>query len=55
MYLIGCLSRASLSPNEPVPVCSQAMDAGEYNYAIAFQERIKISDEKMEFYKVRGS
>lgn len=30
----------------------QAMDAGKYNYAIAFQERIKISDEKMEFYKV---
>lgn len=39
----------------PMPVCPsdiQAMDAGEYNYAIAFQERIKISDEKMEFYKV---
>lgn len=31
----------------------QAMDAGEYNFAIAFQERIKISDEKMEFYEVR--
>lgn len=31
----------------------QAMDAGAYNYAIAFQERIKISDEKMEFYKVQ--
>lgn len=30
----------------------QAMDAGEYNYAIAFQERIKISDKKMEFYEV---
>lgn len=30
----------------------QAMDAGAYNYAIAFQERIKISDEKMDFYKV---
>lgn len=28
------------------------MDAGEYNFAIAFQERIKISDEKMEFYEV---
>lgn len=27
------------------------MDAGTYNYAIAFQERIKISDEKMDFYK----
>ena len=25
--------------------------AGEYNYAIAFQERIKISDEKMKFYE----
>lgn len=29
------------------------MDAGEYNYAIAFQERIKISEEKMEFYEVK--
>jgi len=27
------------------------MGAGEYNYAIAFQERIKISDEKMKFYE----
>lgn len=31
----------------------QAMDAGAYNFAIAFQERIKISEEKMEFYEVR--
>ncbi|CAM9353944.1 unnamed protein product [Scytosiphon promiscuus] len=30
---------------------AKAMDAGEYNYAIAFQERIKISEEKMEFYE----
>ena len=29
---------------------AKAIDAGEYNFAIAFQERIKISDEKMEFY-----
>lgn len=29
------------------------MDAGAYNYAIAFQERIKISEKKMEFYEVR--
>jgi len=29
---------------------AKAMDAGEYNYAIAFQERIKISEEKMNFY-----
>jgi len=27
------------------------MDAGEYNFAIAFQERIKISDDKMQFYE----
>jgi len=27
------------------------MDAGEYNFAIAFQERIKIDDEKMKFYE----
>jgi geranylgeranyl reductase len=30
---------------------AKAIDAGEYNYAIAFQERIKISDEKMKFYE----
>merc|ERR1719281_2211841 len=29
---------------------AKSIDAGEYNYPIAFQERIKISDEKMEFY-----
>ena len=31
---------------------AKAMDAGEYNFAIAFQERIKISEEKMDFYEV---
>jgi len=30
---------------------AKAMDAGKYNFAIAFQERIKISDEKMAFYE----
>jgi geranylgeranyl reductase len=30
---------------------AKAMDAGQYNFAIAFQERIKISDEKMKFYE----
>jgi len=30
---------------------AKAIDAGEYNYAIAFQERIKISDEKLKFYE----
>jgi geranylgeranyl diphosphate/geranylgeranyl-bacteriochlorophyllide a reductase len=30
---------------------AKAMDAGEYNYAIAFQERIRIDDEKMAFYE----
>ena len=30
---------------------AKAMDAGLYNFAIAFQERIKIPDEKMEFYE----
>lgn len=30
---------------------AKAMDAGEYNFAIAFQERIKISEEKMQFYE----
>jgi geranylgeranyl reductase len=30
---------------------AMAIDAGEYNYAIAFQERIKISDELMKRYE----
>jgi geranylgeranyl reductase len=30
---------------------AKAMGAGEYNYAIAFQERIKVSEEKMKFYE----
>ncbi|CAM9527150.1 unnamed protein product [Choristocarpus tenellus] len=30
---------------------AKAMDAGSYNFAIAFQERIKIDDDKMDFYK----
>jgi geranylgeranyl reductase len=30
---------------------AKAMDAGEYNFAIAFQERIKINDEQMKFYE----
>jgi len=30
---------------------AKAIDAGEYNFAIAFQERIKVSDEQMKFYE----
>nr|GEV50961.1 geranylgeranyl diphosphate reductase, chloroplastic [Tanacetum cinerariifolium] len=30
---------------------AKAIDAGEYEYAIAFQERIKIPDEKMKYYE----
>lgn len=30
---------------------AKAIDAGEYNYAIAFQERIRVSDEQMKFYE----
>jgi len=30
---------------------AKEIDAGEYDYAIAFQERIRIPDEKMEYYK----
>jgi len=30
---------------------AKAMDAGQYNFAVAFQERIKISDDKMKFYE----
>ena len=32
-------------------VVAKAIDAGDYNYAIAFQERIKISDAKMKYYE----
>lgn len=35
----------------PLIPFSHIFFAGEYNYAIAFQERIKISDEKMAFYE----
>lgn len=30
---------------------AKAIDAGEYNYAVAFQERIKLSEEQMSFYE----
>jgi len=30
---------------------AKAINAGDYNFAIAFQERIKIDDEKMAFYE----
>merc|ERR1711966_444361 len=30
---------------------AKSMDAGEYNFAIAFQERIKIPEEKLKFYE----
>merc|ERR1719379_2390013 len=30
---------------------AKAIDAGQYNFAIAFQERIKIPEEKMDYYK----
>jgi len=32
-------------------VVAKTIDAGDYNYAIAFQERIRISDEKMKYYE----
>ncbi len=33
---------------------ARAIDAGDYNYAIAFQERIRIPEDKMEYYKERA-
>ena len=33
---------------------AKAIDAGDYNYAIAFQERIRIPDEYMEYYQERA-
>lgn len=30
---------------------AKEIDAGEYNYAVAFQERVKIPDEKMAYYE----
>jgi geranylgeranyl reductase len=33
---------------------AEAIDAGDYNYALAFQERIKIPDDKMAYYEDRA-
>jgi len=33
---------------------AKEIDAGDYEYAIAFQERMRISDEKMDYYKDRA-
>ncbi len=33
---------------------AEAIDAGDYNYALAFQERIKIPDDKMAYYADRA-
>ncbi|KAJ3694948.1 hypothetical protein LUZ60_000325 [Juncus effusus] len=33
---------------------AKEMGAGDYEYAIAFQERVKISDAKMEYYRERA-
>lgn len=30
---------------------AKEIDAGDYDYAIAFQERMRIPDDKMEYYK----
>jgi len=30
---------------------AKAMDAGDYNYAIAFQERVRVNPEQMKFYE----
>jgi len=35
-------------------VVAKAIDAGDYNYAIAFQERVRISPEKMKYYEDRA-
>jgi len=33
---------------------AKAIDAGDYEYAIAFQERMRIPEDKMEYYKERA-
>merc|ERR1719263_542707 len=33
---------------------AKEIEAGDYEYAIAFQERMRISDEKMSYYKERA-
>merc|ERR1719428_1466471 len=33
---------------------AKEIEAGDYEYAIAFQERMRISDEKMDYYKERA-
>ena len=30
---------------------AKAMDAGDYNYAVAYQERIKVPEEEMAYYE----
>jgi len=34
---------------------AKEIDAGDYEYAIAFQERMRIDEEKMDYYKVQGN
>ena len=62
-----CVSYILASTSEHVSLCVQVdvvigadgansrvakeIDAGEYDYAIAFQERIRIPDDKMDYYK----
>ena len=33
---------------------AKAMDAGDYNYAVAIQERIKLPKEEMKYYEDRA-
>ncbi len=33
---------------------AEAIDAGDYNYALAFQERVRIPDDKMAYYEDRA-
>ena len=30
---------------------AQAMDAGDYNYAVAFQERVRVPQQEMDYYE----
>ena len=41
----------SLTPLYGRAHASRCAAAGEYDYAIAFQERIRIPDDKMDYYK----
>lgn len=50
---LPCTCPAPLAASAPTHCClpTTLPPAGEYDYAIAFQERIRIPEDKMDYYK----